>query len=148
MKLLDRLGMNQVERRLKKLRQSFKDTTIRQGWVRYMRQALGMTLNKLAKRSGLSIGTVAQVERSETVGTVTINTLKKMAKALECEFVYAFVPKDDLDTILKKAAIKKAAQVLSTADVHMGLEDQQVEQSLEERIHRLADELIEKGDVW
>ncbi len=148
MKPLDPLAFNQINRRLKKLRDASPDTQIRSGWVRYMRQALGMTLSKLAKHAHLSIGTIAQIERGEAAGKITLKSLKKIAEAMECEFVYAFVPQDDLELILKKAALKKAKLLLATADTHMSLEDQQVKQSMESRIERLANRLIEKGDVW
>ncbi|OFZ55974.1 MAG: hypothetical protein A2428_09505 [Bdellovibrionales bacterium RIFOXYC1_FULL_54_43] len=71
-----------------------------------------------------------------------------MANAMECEFVYAFVPKTDIDELLKQAARAKAKRTLASADVHMTLEDQRVEQSLEERVELLASKLLEKGDVW
>lgn len=148
MKPLDRLARVQVNRRLKSLRTNYQDTKVQPGWVKYMRHAFGMTLNQLAKRTDLSISTIAHAERSEAGGTASLNTLKKIAAAMECEFVYAFVLKDDLETVLKKAARKKARQILTVANIHMTLEGQPVKQDLEERIERLADQLIQKGDIW
>lgn len=148
MKPLDRLAKNQINRRLKALRMHSQDTKVQPGWVKYMRRALGITLKQLAKQTGVSISTIAHIERSEAAGTASLNTLKKIAAAMECELVYAFVLKDDLETALKKAARKKARQILAIADTHMTLEDQRVEQSRQERIERLADELIQKGNIW
>ncbi|MGK5081952.1 helix-turn-helix domain-containing protein [Bdellovibrionota bacterium FG-1] len=148
MKELDSLAIEQANRRLKSIRKALPDTKVRPGWIRYMRQSLSMTLKQLATRTGLSIPTVAQAERGEAVGKVTINTLKTMAQAMDCELIYAFVPKTDLDQLMKKAALKKAAILLSTADVHMTLEDQRVNESVEKRIERLAEKLLKKGDVW
>ena len=113
-----------------------------------MRRSLNMTLKQLADRAGLSLPTVAQAERGEAVGRATLNTLKKMAHAMECELVYAFVPKTDIDELMKKAARAKAKRTLTSADVHMTLEDQRVEQSFDERVERLANKLLTKGDVW
>jgi predicted DNA-binding mobile mystery protein A len=148
MKSFDSLAIHQINRRLKSIRKVMQHTKVRAGWIRYMRQSLNMTLKILAKRTGVSISTVAQAERGEKAGNVTINTLKTMAQAMDCEFIYAFVPKTNIDTILKKEALKKAKQILSSADTHMTLENQHVEQSLEERIQKLADKLIEKGNIW
>ena len=148
MKPLDRLAISQVNRRLTSIRKAFKEARVHPGWIHYMRLSLGMTLKKLAERTGVSISTVAQAERGEAAGKVTIATLKEMAKAMECEFVYAFVSKVGIDEILRKEAIKKAKKILSTADTHMILEDQRVDQKFEDRVKRLADKLLERGDVW
>lgn len=148
MKSLDRLAISQANRRIKTIRQAFKGEKVRPGWIRYMRQTLNMTLKKLAERAGVSIGTVAQAERREAAGKVTIGTLKAMAQAMECEFVYAFISKVDIDEILKKKALEKAKRILSRADTHMTLENQRVEQDFQDRLERLANKLFDKGDVW
>lgn len=148
MKKTDSLAITQVNRRLKSLRKALLDAAVRPGWIHYMRHALSMTLEQLAKRAGLSISTIAQAERGEAAGRITLSTLKTMARAMDCEFVYAFVPKLDIDELMKKAAREKAKHILATADVHMTLEDQRVNQSPQERLERLADKLLKKGDVW
>ena len=148
MKLLDDLALTQVERRLKTIRVAFKEAKVHPGWINYMRHALGMTLQKLAERTKVSKPTIAQAERGEAKGKVTVETLKKLAEAMECEFVYAFVPKKTIKIIVKEKALEKAKRILLEADTHMILEDQRVEQDIKTRIERLADTLIEKGDVW
>ena len=148
MKSQDSLAITQVNRRLKAIRRVIPDTKVRPGWIRYIRSSLGMTLKQLAERTKLSLPSIAQAERSEAAGRVSIATLKKMANAMECEFVYAFVPKTDLEEVMKQAAREKAKRTLVSADVHMTLEDQRVEQSMQERIELLANKLLEKGDVW
>lgn len=148
MKHPDPLALVQVNRRLKSLRKMLPDADVRPGWIRYMRQAFNMTLSQLATRAGLSTPTVAQAERGEAAGKVTLNTLKTMAKAMDCEFVYAFVPKTDVDELMKKAALEKAVNILTSADQHMELENQRVKQSFQERVERLAEKLLKNGDVW
>ena len=148
MKPLNKLALTQVERRLKTIRTAFTETRVRPGWIKYMRQALGMTLQKLAERSQISKATVAQAERREAQGKITIETLKKMANAMECEFVYAFIPKNTIQSLLKEKAMEKAKRILLKADTHMTLEDQQVQQEMKARIESLANTLIEEGDVW
>ena len=148
MKTLDRLAISQANRRIKTIRQAFKGEKVRPGWIHYMRHILNMTLKKLAERVGVSIATVAQAERGEAAEKVTIGTLKAMARAMECELVYAFIPKKDIDELLKKQALEKAKRILSTADIHMTLENQRVEQNFQDRLERLASKLFDKGDVW
>lgn len=148
MKRLDDLAMSQVERRLKIIRKAFMQMKVKPGWIRFTRNALGMTLEKLAERAGVSKTTAAQAERGEIEGKVTMETLKKMAAAMECEFVYAFVPKAPLKDIFEREALAKAKKLLKNADTHMQLEDQQVKRSMDERIRLIADRLIKKGDIW
>ena len=148
MKRPDKLAMKQVERRLKNLRSIAKDANVRTGWIAYMRQAMSMTLNTLAKTAGLSPATVQQIEKREKAGRVTIETMQKIAAAMECEFVYAFVPKQELGEFLKKKATAKATRIVREADVHMTLEDQRVSEDIKDRIDRIAEDLLAKGDIW
>jgi predicted DNA-binding mobile mystery protein A len=148
MKPLDNLALAQIERRLKVIRTAFREAKVRPGWIKYMRQAIGMTQQNLAERVKVSKATVAQAESGEAKGKVTVDTLKKMAEGMECEFVYAFVPKGTISAIQKEEALKKAKRLLLKADTHMTLEDQRVERDLNNRIEDLANTLIKKGDVW
>lgn len=67
---------------------------------------------------------------------------------MECEVVYAFVPKESINALLKGKAIEKAKRILIEADTHMTLEDQKVDGDMKTRVERLARTLIEKSDVW
>ena len=71
-----------------------------------------------------------------------------MAHARDCELVYALLPKEEIGKNLESKAYKKARKAIMSADTHMTLEDQKVSADAEERIQRLAQKLIEKGDVW
>jgi len=144
----DKLAMKQIERRLKNLRSIAKDTNIRTGWIAYMRQAMSMTLSTLGKATGSSPATVQQIEKREKSGKVTIETMRKIAAAMECEFVYAFVPRQELGDFLQTKATAKATRIVREADVHMTLEDQQVSEDIKDRIDRIAEDLLAKGDIW
>lgn len=146
--LTNELTLSQYERRFETLRTLRDLSRVRDGWIKYMRSALGLTLGDLAKRLSLSRISVVQAERREMDGKVTLSTLKKMAEAMECEFVYSFVPKKELKALIHDQAIAKATKILETADLHMKLESQKVESDRTERIERLAQALIEKGDIW
>lgn len=119
-----------------------------QGWIRQMREALGMTLAKLGKVCGVSTPTIAQAERREVNGKVTVETLKTAAEAMNCEFIYMFVPKSEMKVFIEEKAYEKAKRILLSADLHMSLEDQKVKGDLEPRIQRLKRKLIEEGNVW
>ena len=67
---------------------------------------------------------------------------------MECDFIYAFVPRKKIKLLIKEKALEKAKQILTRADTHMSLENQKVEKFVTERIQRLAETLIQQGDVW
>jgi predicted DNA-binding mobile mystery protein A len=138
----------QINRRLESLRAVKETASVRDGWIHYMRTALGLTLSELGKLVSLSTATVAQAERREVDGQVNLSTLKKMAEAMDCDLVYAFVPKKEMKTLIHDKAFAKARKILGLADLHMKLENQKVTGDEKERIERLAKTFIEKGDIW
>lgn len=148
MKPLDNLALQQIERRLNHFKKQEEAMQIQTGWIRYIRTALGMTLDTLAKRSKLSISTLSQAEKREEQGKVTLETLNKMAAAMDCELIYAIVPTTNLKSAIKKQAQSKATRILKRADTHMALEDQAVKSTMKERIERLSEKLIQDGDIW
>lgn len=145
---MDKLATKQANRRVEVLRPLLDQMTVRRGWIHYMRHALGMKLKDLARLTGLSPQTVYETEKREANGKVTLTTLRKMARAMDCNLVYAFVPEKEIGSLLQEKAIRKASEILSTADTHMILEDQAVQNNIDERVTRLAEKLLERGDVW
>jgi predicted DNA-binding mobile mystery protein A len=82
------------------------------GWIRTMRDALGMSSYQLARRMGFSPTRVRQFEREEVVGTIRLSVLGRAAAALNGQLWYAFVPKEPLDDlVLRQAYFKAAAQL-------------------------------------
>jgi predicted DNA-binding mobile mystery protein A len=148
MKPPEKLAMKQIERRLGELRGLAKAADIRTGWIGYMRRAMCMTLGTLAGAAKLSQATVQQIEKREIFGKVTLATMRKIAASMDCEFIYAIVPKRELQDLLKSKAAMKAARIIREADVHMTLEDQKVSEDIKDRIERVAGDLLAKGDIW
>ena len=66
------------------------------GWVRAIREALGMTTAELGQRMGLTQSRVSQIERSEELGSIRLDTLERTAQALNCQVRYVFVPNEPL----------------------------------------------------
>jgi predicted DNA-binding mobile mystery protein A len=82
------------------------------GWVRNMRDALGMSSYQLARRMGLSQTRVAQLEVAEVDGSIRLAALRRAAEAMSCTVVYALVPKEPLeDIVLRQAYFRAAAQL-------------------------------------
>jgi predicted DNA-binding mobile mystery protein A len=148
MKNKDTIALTQFERRIKPLRKNLESFRIQNGWIHYVRSVLGMKLSTLARLAKTTSSTVQQAEKREAQNKVTLETLRRMAEAMGCEFVYAFVPKKEIKDLIKERAYNKAKKILVRADIHMSLEDQKVNQDFDERVARLANKLIETGEVW
>ena len=74
------------------------------GWIRAIRNALGMSGRQLSIRLGLTQQSVARMEKDEAAGALTINTLRKVAESLDCVFVYGMVPRESLDSMVHDRA--------------------------------------------
>ncbi|MBI2225187.1 MAG: helix-turn-helix domain-containing protein [Betaproteobacteria bacterium] len=78
------------------------------GWLRAIRQALGMTTRQLAARVGVQLSTLLTAERNEAAGTIGLNQLRRVAAALDCEVRYVVVPREPLKKRLEKRAEEKS----------------------------------------
>ena len=104
------------------------------GWVRTIRKALGMKISQLASRLEVNKSRVIKIEMAETLDAVTLGTLREVASALECELVYAFVPKISLKNILMDRSKKIAKKRIQRVSQSMALENQSVSKSFEEEL--------------
>lgn len=96
----------------------------RKGWIRAIRDALGMSGRQLGRRMGVSKMWVADMERLEASGATSLKTLRRAAEAMDCVLVYALVPKSSLKETLLKQARQKVRQDMTRASHTMALEDQ------------------------
>jgi len=94
------------------------------GWIRAIRDALGMTGQQLARRLGVQKQRITALEKGEVEGTVTINSMRKAAEAMDCVFVYALVPRDSLQDNVQRQARKYAKKIHATVQHSMLLEKQ------------------------
>lgn len=98
--------------------------TPRGGWIRTIRQALGMTNSQLAKRLGMTAQGAQDLERRENDGSITLAKLNAVADALNCELRVALVPKSTLEEVAREQAILKARSERNRLVHTMGLEAQ------------------------
>jgi len=85
-----------------------------EGWIQKIRSAMGMTAEQLANRLGVSRPRVHRIEKDEVAGALTIRTMREVAEALDCVFVYALVPKSSLESMVvaqAKAVAKEQIEV-------------------------------------
>jgi predicted DNA-binding mobile mystery protein A len=78
-----------------------------------------------------------------------LSTLERVAHALDCDLVYALVPRASLDDLVRQQARHTAEVRLATIRHSMRLEDQAVgDADTDELIDELADELIDRRGLW
>ncbi|MHB1350303.1 MAG: mobile mystery protein A [Desulfobulbaceae bacterium] len=96
------------------------------GWLRAIREALGMSGRQFARRLGVSAPWITALEKKELTGAVTINTMRQAAESLDCVFVYAVIPRESLDAIVRGRAEALAEKRLARVSHSMLLEAQQL----------------------
>jgi predicted DNA-binding mobile mystery protein A len=100
------------------------------GWVKAIREALGMTTAQLAKRMGVRQPSVVNLEMSEEKGSIELATLRRAAAALDCTLVYALIPNKPLETTIRERARAFLRRRRRPVEHTMLLEDQQVKDGL------------------
>ena len=94
------------------------------GWIRALREALGMTNRQLAKRVQRRPQTALDLQNREAAQTIRLNSLRALAEAMDCEVIYTIVPKKPLDQVLRDRAELIARRTLRRTVHSMDLERQ------------------------
>lgn len=98
------------------------------GWIKAIRESLGMTTAQLAKRMGIQQSGVTLLEQRESLKTVSLEILERAAQSLNCRLVYALVPDESLEKIVDDQAHLAAQEILQNTLHTMALESQTVGQ--------------------
>ena len=141
----------QLDKRLNTMRNAEAFTRPQRGWVKAIREALGMTTAQLAKRLGVSQPRVVGIEQAEAKGAITLDSLERAAHALDCRLVYALVPRKPLDALIAERASRLATTRLNSTRHSMALEAQALDANDEdEQRKRLIRQLIEQAgsELW
>jgi predicted DNA-binding mobile mystery protein A len=119
------------------------------GWIRTLREALGMSGRQLAERIQVEPSRIAEMEKAESHGNITLKSLRRAAEAMGCEVVYAFVPKTSLETSMRQQAEKAAKRKLDSVAHTMRMEDQGLSEKENARqVSKLAEEWAENPPRW
>jgi len=124
-----RLTAAQFDRKLVKLRRAagiLKAATPKGGFVATIRTGLGMPRQALASRLQIDQSTLAQLEKAERAGSISLNRLRRVAAALEGELVYAIVPRQPLQKTLMQRAREVARARVAPVMRSMALEKQRI----------------------
>lgn len=121
------------------------------GWIRAIRKALGMSGVQFAKRLGVSAPRIAVLEKAEVSGSVTIRSMRQAAEALDCVFVYALVPRTNLNDSIRRQAQELVRERLKRSSHTMLLEDQQLpDDAMRKALNDAVEALVESmpGNLW
>jgi len=117
------------------------------GWIKAIRMSLGMSMQQLGNKLSISKQGVLDIERREKEGAITIKSLREIAKALDMQLVYGFVPNDgSLEAMIEKRANQLAKEIVLRTSNTMHLEDQgnsknRIEKAIEERAEKIKTEM-------
>ena len=138
-----RLQTGQLDARLKAIAALQNIAAMEQGWIKSIRLAIGMSLLQLGNRLNITKQSVLEIETREAEGNITLKTLRDVAKAMDMQLVYGFVPNDgSLEALIDRKAKEAATKIVMRTSNSMKLEDQEnSEQRIEKAIAERADEL-------
>lgn len=142
-----RLILEQVDRKLEPFKPLLNIPIPSEGWIHTVRTALNMSLRQLGNKMGSSAQGIKGLEKSEKNGTITIQSLNELAKALDMKLVYGFVPVDgSLDKMVGRKAMDMANQIIGRTSNTMKLEDQEndterISRALSEKANEIKNEM-------
>lgn len=113
------------------------------GWIYSIRQGINMSLRQLGQRLSITPQSVKEIEEREKNGTISLKVLRQVANALDMDFVYGFVPRENtLEAMVTKKAKELATRIVERTSIQMGLEDQKnTDERIEKAINERTDEI-------
>jgi predicted DNA-binding mobile mystery protein A len=120
------------------------------GWIRTIRDALGMSTFELAGRLGVTRARVSQFEQAEVHRSIPLSSLDRVAAALECRVNYVLVPEVSLEQIVLRQALDQAAKVVAASLLPTdGAEHEPpAADEVAARVAALAHELMDRRGLW
>lgn len=117
-----------------------------QGWLKTIRQLFCMNTTQFSKKLKISQPRLIYMEKNEK--NLKLSTMEKIADELNCDFVYALVPRENINNVIHNKAKQKALQIINKVNNNMGLENQLAENEyvLEETIEDLLNKKVTK--IW
>jgi predicted DNA-binding mobile mystery protein A len=136
------LRIKQLERTLAPFQAAASVPRPHKGWVRAIREAIGLSSSDLAAKMGTSRQLIIQQENAESQDRITLKSLRALAFALDCDFVYALVPRSgSLPALAASQARNRASNHVIGVEHSMAIESQasgHVDEAIEAETRRLA----------
>jgi predicted DNA-binding mobile mystery protein A len=135
------LLLQQTDKKLEAFK-SLKSTVVpTKGWVNTFRTALKMSLRQLGNRLNIAPQSTKEIEVREVNGTITLNSLRDVANAMDMQLIYGFVSKhESLEQMIEKRANELANEIVMRTNNTMRLEDQQ------NSIERIEKAIVQKAN--
>ena len=116
------------------------------GWIKAIRNGIGMSMEQLGKKLSITKQGVMDIEKREKEGAITIKSMQEIAKAIDMQFIYGFVPDaGSLDQMIETRALEIATKIVHRTSTTMKLEDQvNSKERIEKAIKERAAEIINK----
>jgi predicted DNA-binding mobile mystery protein A len=131
----DSLKISQLDKKLR----VFKNFEVPKfGWINVIRKTLKMTYAQLANRVKTSPQVIKKFEQNEVDGKITLNSLRKIASAMNCKLVYAIVPEISLEETINNKIEQVSDSLINKVSYSMSLESQKPDK---EEIDRQKNEL-------
>ena len=117
------------------------------GWIKAIRTAIGMSMQQLGNKLNISKQGIMDIEKREKDGSITIKSLREIARAMDMQLVYGLVPNDgSLDALIEKRATELATQIVMRTANTMKLENQanskkRIETAIRERATSIKNEM-------
>ncbi|MEM6517106.1 MAG: mobile mystery protein A [Bacteroidota bacterium] len=138
-----KLLIEQLDQKLQPFYEGRKVLVPERGWTNTIRTTLNMTMAQLGTKLNITRQGVKRIEESEANGSITLNSLKDVAKAMDLKLVYALVPKNGtINDLIKIKAEKLAQKIVLRTNQNMKLEDQGIgDEKIAKTIKELANEI-------
>lgn len=143
------LQLKHVQERLTQLKEQDMVARPPRGWIRFIREALGMSSKALANRVGVSATTMSETEKAEFEEGITLKRLRKVAESLDCDLVYYFLPKKPIPEMIEERALYLAEQKLRNIQSLVDIDESRIpEFFIEQKIKDEVEDLKYSRKLW
>ncbi len=144
-----KVARQRLDERLSAFKPESRFAVPSKGWIRAIRDTLGMSALQLGTRLGMKPQSVADLEKSEAHGTIQLKTLRKAAEALDCTLVYVLIPNSSLEDAVQTRAREIARKDLARIEHTMDLETQGLSKAEREaQIDDYVRDHLRERDLW
>jgi predicted DNA-binding mobile mystery protein A len=111
------------------------------GWLRAVREALGVSQQEVAIGAKVKRQSIVGFEKAEASDRITLRNLRRVADAMGCELVYAIVPKSgSIQELAERRVRSEATKRVLSVEHTMALEGQAsggVKELIDKEINRM-----------
>ena len=147
MKASNKLLLEQIDKKLEKFSQLDKTIVPSKGWIHTIRTSINMSMRQMGAKLGITAQSVQEIEETEANGSITLKSIKEVARALDMKLVYGFIPKEySIEKMIEKRALEVAREIVLRTSNTMKLEDQEnsktrIEKAIKEKATEIKNEL-------